>query len=184
MSHTGTWQAGTHGRAPRAGPCSRAARPVRSVQEQGSQRPPSLGMLVCKLPLYQIIMRCLGYQQISRRLGREGCGTIRKCQLAASSFCRSLNPIFPTCISAAGTGPPQPCCRHSHCYGNPAAPRPSAPTAPGAPSWHIPSALCLGNAGLGTARWGGLCAGMPAEGWVCVHGPVGRGLGSQRRRCS
>lgn len=68
-------------------------------------RAPSPGMLVCKLPLYHIIMRCLGYQQISRRLGREGCSTIRKCQLAASSFCRSLNPIFLTCISATGTGP-------------------------------------------------------------------------------
>lgn len=68
-------------------------------------RVPSAGMLVCKLPLYHIIMRCLGYQQISRRLGREGCSTIRKCQLAASSFCRSLNPIFLTCISAMGTGP-------------------------------------------------------------------------------
>lgn len=89
---------------PRGSPTHSSAAELPRCPGAGS-RAPSPGMLVCKLPLYHIIMRCLGYQQISRRLGREGCSTIRKCQLAASSFCRSLNPIFLTCISATGTGP-------------------------------------------------------------------------------
>lgn len=123
--------------------------PCRVSRSGAASRPPSLGMLVCKLPLYHIIMRCLGYQQISRRLGREGCSTIRKCQLAASSFCRSLNPIFLTCISATGTGPlhsdkPPGEPQREHCYGDPAAQWalsqcPQTPECPGL-SWHAPAA--------------------------------------------
>lgn len=99
-------EAGEHVAAPGMGTAWPTA-PLSCCQEcpgAGQPRAPSSGTPVCKLPLYHIITRCLGYQQISRRLGREGCGTIRKCQLAASSFCRSLNPIFLTCISATGPG--------------------------------------------------------------------------------
>lgn len=117
-------------------------------------------MLVCKLPLYHIIMRCLGYQQISRRLGREGCSTIRKCQLAASSFCRSLNPIFLTCISATGTGPlhsnkPPGEPQQVHCYGDPTAPSVPVPPDPQAEPArsHHPTACSVpkGHAGPGRA---------------------------------
>lgn len=117
-------------------------------------------------------MRCLGYQQISRRLGREGCSTIRKCQLAASSFCRSLNPIFLTCISATGTGPlhsdkPPGEPQREHCYGDPTAPSvpvppdPRVPQTPECPrqSWHGPIAPVLpalppGARGAGGSREG------------------------------
>lgn len=123
-------------------------------------------MLVCKLPLYHIIMRCLGYQQISRRLGREGCSTIRKCQLAASSFCRSLNPIFLTCISATGTGPlhsdkPPGEPQREHCYGDPTALLSQCPETPAGPQAELqpshrprlpalPTGLRVGQQG-----WGG-----------------------------
>lgn len=143
-----------HGREPRAGPASEAGVPwptaplpppsPRGGPGAGQPAAPSLGTLVCKLPLYHIITRCLGYQQISRRLGREGCSTIRKCQLAASSFCRSLNPIFLTCISATGTGPlcsdtPPGELQQEHCSGDPTVPSVSpVPRAPQA-QLHVPS---------------------------------------------
>ena len=132
-------------------------------------------MLVCKLPLYHIIMRCLGYQQISRRLGREGCSTIRKCQLAASSFCRSLNPIFLTCISATGTGPlhsdkPPGQPQQEHCYGDP-----TAPSVPVPPDPRVP------QAGLARSHHPMLPALPPGARWAGAAG-VGRGLRSDTSR--
>lgn len=126
-------------------------------------------MLVCKLPLYHIIMRCLGYQQISRRLGREGCSTIRKCQLAASSFCRSLNPIFLTCISATGTGPlhsdkPPGEPQQEHCDGDPTALLSQCPQTPAGPQAELqPSHRPAHGALCGAAGLGGLCAVTPAQ---------------------
>lgn len=163
-----------------------------------ASRPPSLGMLVCKLPLYHIIMRCLGYQQISRRLGREGCSTIRKCQLAASSFCRSLNPIFLTCISATGTGPlhsdkPPGEPQQEHCDGDPTALLSQCPQTPAGPQAELqPSHRPAHGAPCGAAGLGGLCAVTPAQtptqpgnrehllghqACACVHG----GDGQQRQ---
>lgn len=119
----------------------------------GQPAAPGLGMLVCKLRLYHIIMRCLGYQQISRRLGREGCSTIRKCQPATSSFCRSLNPIFPTCISATGTGPcagtaTRRAQQEQRCR-EPPAPAVPAPPAPECPrlGWHSLPGMVRGPGG-------------------------------------
>lgn len=176
-----------HTAGTRAGPATHAGRPWPTAPfsgcqaceegpEAGQLAAPGLGMLVCKLRLYHIIMRCLGYQQISRRLGREGCSTIRKCQFATSSFCRSLNPIFPTCISAAGTGPSAGTgtrrAQQEQRYGDP--PAPAAPAPPGPPA---PQAELARHQQGRRGGWGAAAEGSPA--WVgtlsCTTGAHGGG---------
>lgn len=123
-------------------------------------------------------MRCLGYQQISRRLGREGCSTIRKCQLATSSFCRSLNPIFPTCISATGTGPSAGTAarraQQEQCYGDPPAPAVPAPPDPRVPQAEL-AHRHQGRHGAG----GGSSGGSSVDGHTELHNR-GHTAGSQR----